>query len=150
MSDVKVSDESAAAALSGIELVRIVQSAASVRTTTQDIANLANFHAPVTVAYAASVTIDLSSYVYSPALFEITLTGNLALNFSNGTAGQVIRVTLIQGGAGSYTWTPGAAIRFSTDITSITLSTTVGKWDRIGFEWRSSKADVTAYNKGYA
>lgn len=42
MADTKTSDESAAGALSGTELVRIVQSSASVRTTTQAIANLAS------------------------------------------------------------------------------------------------------------
>lgn len=41
MPNVKTSDETAAGALTGTELVRIVQSAANAQTTTQDIANLA-------------------------------------------------------------------------------------------------------------
>lgn len=40
MSDVKTSDESAAATLSGTELVRIVQGGINVRCTTQQIADL--------------------------------------------------------------------------------------------------------------
>ena len=40
MADLKTSDEASASALSGAELVRIVQSGSNARTTTQDIANL--------------------------------------------------------------------------------------------------------------
>lgn len=134
--------------VSGDELVELSQSGASRKATLKNLAR--PYGGIVLIAYAASVTIDLSTYVYSPFLFKITLTGPLTLNFSNGFDGQVIRGILIQDATGNRVWTPGAAINFSDDIASITLSIGANKRDRIGWEWYGTKAETTAYNRGYA
>lgn len=106
----------------------------------------------VTQSYSSSVTFDLSTYAaYATVIIDITLTGNITWNFSNGTDGQVIKMRVRQDGGGSRIWTSGAALRFSADITSIVLSTAASKLDYIGFEWNGtdSRADVLAMNKGY-
>jgi hypothetical protein len=105
-----------------------------------------------TVNYAASVTIDMSTRVYSPFTFEITLTGGLTLNFSNGFDGQIIRARLVQDSSGGRVLTLGAAIGLSTDLSTVTLSSAANKVDYLIFEWRSanSKANLLALNMGFA
>jgi hypothetical protein len=107
--------------------------------------------AALPVAYAASVTLDCSL----ADTFDITLTGNITVNFSNGYDGQKLMLRLRQGGTGGYTVTAGANVRYSDDLPSITLSTAVGKLDRIGYDCcvnvgaGTTTYDAYAYNRGF-
>jgi len=106
----------------------------------------------VPVTYAATTTVNLSPYsAIGTVILDLTLTGNVTFNLTNGTDGQVIKLRCRQDGTGSRIWTSGANIRLSADITSIVLSTAASKLDYIGFEWNgtNSKADVLAINKGF-
>lgn len=104
-------------------------------------------------AYAATVTVDLTSYTAYPiVVVDVgTLTGNVTFNITNGVNGQIIRVRLTQDGTGSRIFTAGAALRFSTDVPSPTLSTAINTLDRLAFEWHggASKADLVSVIKGY-
>jgi hypothetical protein len=136
--------------LSGSELLALDQSGTT-------------FNAPVSelrkpfpvqaIAYATNVTINLSTYAWSPLTFEITLTGDLVLGFSNGFDGQIIRARLVQDGTGgrSLSLDP-ASIGVSGDLNSIILSSAASKVDYLLFEWRSanSKANLLATNMGFA
>lgn len=105
-------------------------------------------------AYAATVTVDLTNYAYAMAVaVNLTLTGNVIFNITNGFDGQIIRLRLKQGGSGSYTFTAGANLRGSTDVPIPgTISTPVGSTDRFGFEWHGGdgKADLVAFIRNYA
>ena len=106
----------------------------------------------VTQAYSSSVTFDLSTYSsYATVIIDVTLTGNITWNFTNGTDGQAVKLRCRQDATGSRIWTSGANVRVSADIGSITLTTTPSKLDYIGFEWNATdgKADVLAINKGF-
>lgn len=104
-------------------------------------------------AYAASVTVDLTSYTSYPIVVVNvgTLTGNVTFNITNGTDGQIVRARFKQDGTGGRTFTAGADLRFSTDTPSPTLTTSANKLDRLAFEWHGgdSKADLIATNLGY-
>jgi hypothetical protein len=105
-----------------------------------------------TVAYSATTTVDLSTYdSYAIVILDLTLTGDVTFNLTNGADGQIIKLRCRQDGSGNHLWTSGANLRFSADITSITLSTGASKLDYIGFEWNGTngKADVLAVNKGF-
>jgi hypothetical protein len=152
MSDVKTSAETAATALSGTEIIRGVQGGANVRMTSGAIAALGAGFAVVAVTYAATTTVDLSPYAGIPkVILNLTLTGNVTFNLTNGEDGQVIEVRVRQDATGSRIWTSGANLRLSADITSIVLSTAASKLDYIGLQWNgtNSKADVLALNKGF-
>lgn len=99
------------------------------------------------VAYSASLTINAST----GDVFDVTLTGNLALDFSNGSDGRVTRVRLTQGGAGSYTLTLGSSINVGTDSASPTLSTAVGARDYLAFSYHSGdgKWDYLSAARGF-
>lgn len=106
----------------------------------------------LTPTFNTTLTVDLANYSnYPHVLVDVTLTDNFTFNISNGTNGQIIRVRFKQDGTGGRLITAGANLRFSADITSLTLSTSANKIDRIAFEWHGvdSKADVIAVNKGY-
>lgn len=106
----------------------------------------------VAVAYAATITVDLSGYAsYATVILDTTFTGPATVNLTNGTDGQVIKYRARQDGTGSRIWTSGANLRFSADIASIVLSTGASKLDYIAFEWNGTdgKADVLAINKGF-
>lgn len=109
-------------------------------------------------AYASSLTIDLSSYsMYSHFQVNVTaLTGNLTLNISGGSDGQIIRVRLVQDGTGGRTLSAGSNIVASTDLPLPVLSTTGGQVDLLGFQWHegpgspSGFAYLVAYVRGFA
>lgn len=103
-------------------------------------------------AYATPLTIDLTGITVPLVVVNVgTLTGPITFNITNGTDGQIIRTWFTQDGPGSRIFTAGANLRFSTDTPSPTLSTTGGKIDVLGWQWRSvdSKAWLLAVNKGY-
>lgn len=100
-----------------------------------------------TVTYSASPTISWTGVDVS----RITLTGNAVITNAGAVDGQKMVLEVTQGGAGSYTVSFTGETVFGTDITSITLTTTVGKTDRIGLIYRAaeSKYDIVAFAKGY-
>lgn len=141
----------AASALDGTELVPVVQGGADKKSTAADIAAFGHFIV-VAVIYAATTTVDLSTYSsYATVILDLTLTGNVTFNLTNGTDGQRIEVRVRQDATGSRVWTSGANLRMSSDIPSITLSTAASKLDKLGFEWvgADGKADINATNKGF-
>lgn len=84
----------------------------------------------VTLPYAAGVTVDWAA---GYDVVRITLTGALALTFTNGIDGQVLILELTQGGAGGYSVTLPGDARFSSDIPNYVPSSSVGKTDKLGF-----------------
>lgn len=106
--------------------------------------------APVTVSYGASTTIDVTGQPDS-RLHRMTLTGNLALDFTGAADGQKVLVELTQDGTGSRTVTLGTSVSYGTDITSFTATTTAGATDVLGFIYNSAagKYRLVAVAKGY-
>src|SRR5690349_20664766 len=63
----------------------------------------------VAVTYAATTTVDLSSYAsYATVILDLTLTGNVTFNLTNGADGQTIKLRVRQDASGSRIWTSGA------------------------------------------
>lgn len=101
-----------------------------------------------TESYASSMSINVAGY----DIVRITLTGNISsLDFTGAIDGQKIILELIQDGTGGKTVAFGSSFRFGTDITSVTLTSTAGKKDRIGliYDGVASKYDIIAVTKGY-
>jgi len=109
--------------------------------------------AQVTVAFASSITFDLSAYAsYKKLVLDLTLAGNCTLDFVNGGLdGQDIEVRARQDVTGGRTVTAGAHVRMGTDLPTIALTATGSKLDYIGLQWDSTdgKADLLAIIKGF-
>lgn len=103
--------------------------------------------AVASLAYASAVTADFS---YADTV-KMTLTGNLILTLSGAVDKQKCVVELTQGGAGGYTVTWGSEIRYGDDLTVLTLSTAVGKTDKIGliYDATAGKYDAVAIMRGF-
>lgn len=101
----------------------------------------------ISETYAVSVTLDCDSY----DVFDLVLTGNAAIDLIGGVDGQPILVRLKQDATGGHAVTWGTMVRFGTDITSVTLTTTAGKTDVIGFVYHATdgKYDVVSYSLGF-
>lgn len=101
----------------------------------------------ISETYAVSVTLDCDSY----DVFDLVLTGNAAIDLIGGVDGQPILVRLKQDATGGRTVTWGSMVRFGTDITSVTLTTTAGKTDVIGLVYHAAdgKYDVVSYSLGF-
>lgn len=103
-----------------------------------------------TVTFASTMSLDITQY----DMFDITLTANATINIPTvtGLDGHKAIIRIKQGGSGSYVVTWGSTVRFGTDLPSLTLSTTVGVQDMVGFIWNStaSKYDIVAFIKGFA
>jgi hypothetical protein len=99
------------------------------------------------LAYAGTVDANWGAYDE----VRITLTGNLAMTFSNASDGQRLMIRLKQGGAGNYTLTLPPSIRYPADFSSVTLSIGVGRVDRIALVYNldDDKYDILGFNKGY-
>jgi hypothetical protein len=83
---------------------------------------------------------------------RLTLTGNCGnCSLAGGQDGRKYLLEIIQDGTGSRTFAFGANVRFGTDITSYTVTSTASKKDRIGLIYDASadKWDVVATAKGY-
>jgi hypothetical protein len=102
--------------------------------------------APVSVAYAATVTLDLNTGFN----FDIgALTGNLTLaNPTNAKAGQSGRIRVPQDGTGSRTLTVGANWKFAGGAP--TLSTAASTVDIIAYYCRSSSEIEATLSKAFA
>ena len=98
-------------------------------------------------AYAASI----SQSVANIDQVNIDLTGDLALDFTGGVAGQQIVIRLKQDATGSRLLTLGSMFRLGTSIASTTLTTTALKTDylTVVYNAAASKYDVIAFVKGY-
>ena len=101
-----------------------------------------------TPSFSTSMTIDVSGLV---DIVRFTMTDNSTIGFTGGTDGQRVVVEVTQDATGSRLITWASSVRFGTDITSITLSTTGNKTDRVGLIYNSTagKYDVVAYVRGF-
>jgi hypothetical protein len=74
-----------------------------------------------------------------------------SLTVSGASDGQKCMIEITQGGSGSNTITWPSNFRYGTDLTSIVLSTSVGKTDRVGLIYNAAidKYDVVALLKGF-
>lgn len=105
----------------------------------------------LTPAYAATLNVAAPSGGVT-FIVRCTLTGAVTLANPTGLVdGQKVLYELTQGGSGSYGVSFGSMFRFGTDITSVTLSTAVGKTDRIGgtYDAASNKVDIIALSRGF-
>lgn len=83
-------------------------------------------------------TLDFNSNAGGVVTREYTATGNSTLTFNNPPpAGSLVVITIIQGGAGSFTITWPASVKWSAG-TAPTLTTTAGKRDVFTFLWNGS------------
>lgn len=101
-----------------------------------------------TVAYATTVNATATDY----DVIRITLTGNVtSFNLTGAVDGQKLIVEFVQDATGNRTVVLGTDFRFGTDFTSISLSTSGMKIDRLGLIYNSaaSKYDAIAFIKGF-
>jgi hypothetical protein len=106
----------------------------------------------VSVPYAASVVLDMSRAI--KPVFEIgTLTGNIAIDFSNGLNGQEATVIATQDGTGSRTITWNSTrCGGSADLALPAASTTASKRDVFGIKVVTAASKpyfVVASNRGF-
>lgn len=99
MANTKTSDESAASALTGSELVRIVQSGSSVRTTTQDIADLGGGGWGHTLVTSTSATLADSNRIVDVDCTAVSAPGTVPLTLPTASAGRVYLIRKIAGAA---------------------------------------------------
>jgi hypothetical protein len=91
-----------------------------------------------TASGTGAQSLDFNSNAGGVVSREYTATGNSTLTFSNPPpAGSLVVVTIIQGGAGSFTITWPATVKW-TAATAPTLTTTAGKRDTFVFMWNGS------------
>lgn len=103
------------------------------------------------IAYALNLVINLST-LPNVAVYDVDLTGNIAIGFSNAVKnGQKILLRLKQDATGGRTVTFDASIRLGTSLTSFTATTTASKRDILGFVYDTvaNKFDFVGVNKGY-
>ncbi len=104
--------------------------------------------APVNLTDAATIAVDASL----SNQFRVTLGGNRTLgNPTNAFDGQVIMFSIKQDGSGNRTITLDTKYRFGSDITSVTLSTTASKTDKLGVQYNQAddKFDVISFVRGF-
>jgi hypothetical protein len=103
------------------------------------------------VVQSASVTGSTTIDWAGKDVTKLTLTGNTAITNSGAVDGQKMVLQLIQGGTGSYTVSFTSETVYGTTVSSITLSTAVGKIDMVGLVYSStnSKYNIVAYAAGY-
>jgi len=103
---------------------------------------------PVNLTDGATIATDASL----SNQFRVTLGGNRTLsNPTNGFDGQLVMWSIKQDATGSRTITLDTKFRFGTDITSVTLTTTAGKTDKLGAQYNSGddKWDVVSFVRGF-
>ena len=101
-----------------------------------------------TTTWASSITIDPAGLNGT----KIALSGTpTTINVSAGADGQRLMLELTQSGAGNRLVTWGANIAFGTDITSVTLSTTINQVDYVALTYSTAatKWRVIAFARGY-
>jgi hypothetical protein len=103
---------------------------------------------PISLTDGTSISTDASL----SNQFRVTLGGNRTLaNPTNAFDGQLITWSIKQDATGSRTIALDTKFRFGTDITSITLSTTANKTDKLGVQYNAAddKFDVIAFVRGF-
>lgn len=80
-----------------------------------------------TISGAVTIDWDLFDEV------RFTIVGNTVLTFINGADGQGYVLKLKQGGSGGYTVTFPASVRYSIDMLTYSVTSSVGAVDRLGF-----------------
>jgi hypothetical protein len=108
-----------------------------------DISRISAVTASSTSATVDFTNMDIVRLTLNSSVTTLTITGALD--------GQKVILEVIQDSTGSRTVTWPSNVRFGTDITSVTLTTTPSKTDRIGLIYNSAatKYDVVAYIKGF-
>lgn len=104
--------------------------------------------APVNLTDAATITTDASL----SNQFRVTLGGNRTLgNPTNGFDGQVVMWSVKQDPTGGRTLALDTKFRLGTDITTVVLSTTAGKTDKLGAQYNQAddRWDVVSFVRGY-
>ena len=99
-------------------------------------------------ASTSSATVDFTN----SDTVRLTLNASVtSLTITGAADGQKCLLEIIQDATGSRTITWPANVRFGTDITSIVLTATAGKTDRVGFIYVSSanKYDVVSLVRGF-
>jgi hypothetical protein len=104
----------------------------------------------VTVAYAASITPDISAY----SIFNVgTLTGNIAINAPTGTPTDNTKLLFrfVQNGTGGWTYTWNSAFAFGTDVVAADLPTTASAKFEVFFRYNTidSKYRCTGLIRGF-
>lgn len=101
-----------------------------------------------TPTFNTTMSVDVSGFV---DIVRFTMTGNTTLGFHSGVDGQKFIVEITQDGTGSRILSFDSSVRLGTDISSVVLTTTANKTDRIGFIYNSTagKYDVIAVIKGF-
>jgi hypothetical protein len=99
------------------------------------------------LAYAATVPINWGANDE----VRVTLTGNLAVTFSNASDGQRLMLRLKQAGSGNNSLTLPGNVRYPVDFSQVVLSIGIGKIDRIALVYNldDDKYDILGVNKGY-
>jgi hypothetical protein len=99
------------------------------------------------VALAGSGTIPLDCSAGNRFGTELTASSTMDAFANPPYDGYTFILAVRQGGAGSYTLAFNANVRYTSAVPSITLSTTVGKTDYIGFYWNETDSmwDVVAF-----
>lgn len=98
--------------------------------------------------WSASMTLNWAT----ADIFRVTLGGATTnFTFSGATDGQKLILELTQDATGNRSVVWPASVRFSATLSGITLSTTAGKLDRLGFIYHapSAKYDLVALSLGY-
>jgi hypothetical protein len=149
MADVKISELSAASAVTPDDLFVIVDDPAGTPVTKRvSAAVLRNPHV-VALAYAATLNTDASA----GDIFDVTLTGNVTLaNPANPVDGKTLRWRIRQDGTGSRTVTLGNKFNIPSSATSpLPFSTAANKMDVLAATYHAGrdKWDIVALVMGY-
>jgi hypothetical protein len=106
-------------------------------------------HLSAGTATASTGTTSINVSAYNN--IRITMAANTTLDLTGGVDGQRVVLEFVQDGTGGRVLTLGTSFRLGTDITSITLSTSPTKTDKVGVIYNSAagKFDVVAIVRGY-
>jgi hypothetical protein len=112
--------------------------------------NLRTVNPATSLPYAVELTVDLDT-LGAADVVQVTLDGDVSVDFTGGHDGQSVTLRLVQDGVGGRVVTWGASVRFSADLPAPTLSTEIGKTDYVGFRYNSAAGayDCLAVNKGF-
>jgi hypothetical protein len=149
MTEVKISELSAASAVTPDDLFVIVDDPTGSPVTKKVSASLLRNPHVVAIAYAATLSTDAAS----GDIFDVTLTDNATLaNPSNPVNGQTLRWRLTQDGTGSRSVTLGDKFNLPASATSpLPFSTAANKMDVLAATYHAGrdKWDIIAFVPGY-
>ena len=112
-----------------------------------DVLSIDNRPRVLDLTYAASMTAEFGR----ADVIRVTLTGDASITLNGAADGQKCILEVTQDATGGRELTFGSEVRFGTDLTSIVLTTTASKSDKIGFIYNAdaAKYDVVAMMKGF-